>query len=299
MHEPASRPRRVALITGAASGIGAATVRRFLREGWCVALNHVAGQREAAEALAAMADVAQGRRAIAIEADVTRDDDCVRLVEATVQALGRLDVLVNAAGISKMVPHARLHDVSAEDFQRIYAVNTIGTFQMMRAAAPHLKAAASATRPTSAASTASATRAAGAGAGADGEPGARGTVGTSGASAIVNISSRAALMGSGSSIPYAASKAAVNALTMSLARVLAPEVRVNAVCPALVEQGFVERLAPESFAARREHQIGVSPLRRIGHPDEVAEAIHWLATGASMMTGAIVELDFGMHLNAI
>ena len=160
-----------------------------------------------------------------------------------------------------VVAHPDLHGVSAEDFQRIYAVNTIGTFQMMRAAAPHLKA--------------------------------------SGKGSIVNISSRAALMGSGSSIPYAASKAAVNALTMALARVLAPEVRVNAVCPALVEQGFVERLAPESFAKRREHQINVSPLHRIGHPDEVAETIWWLTTGASMMTGAIVELDFGMHLNAV
>ena len=253
--------RRVALITGAASGIGAATARRFMRERWDVALNHLdAGQREAADALAASAS-APGQRAIAIEGDVTRDADCVRLVATTVERLGRLDVLVNAAGISVMVPHAKLHDVQADDFQRIYAVNAIGPFQMMRAAGPHLKA--------------------------------------SGRGAVVNISSRAALMGSGSSIPYAASKAAVNALTLALARVLAPEVRVNAVCPALVEHGFVERLAPESFAQRRAHQIAVSPLQRIGHPDEVAEAIWWLATGASMMTGAIVELDFGMHLNAI
>jgi NAD(P)-dependent dehydrogenase (short-subunit alcohol dehydrogenase family) len=252
--------RRVALITGAASGIGAATARRFLREGWDVAINHLdASQREAAQTLAAVAQAPQ--RALAIEGDVTRDADCVQLVDATVRALGRLDVLVNAAGISKMVAHARLHDVSADDFQRIYAVNSIGPFQMMRAAAPHLKA--------------------------------------SGRGAVVNISSRAALMGSGSSIPYAASKAALNALTLALARVLAPEVRVNAVCPALVEQGFVERLAPESFAQRSAHQIAVSPLKRLGHPDEVAEAIWWLATGASMMTGAIVELDFGMHLNAI
>ena len=258
-HDDAA-PRRVALITGAASGIGAATARRFARQGWDVAINHLdAGQREAAGALVAGAN-APGQRAIAIEGDVTRDADCVRLVATTVERLGRLDVLVNAAGISVMVPHAKLHDVQADDFQRIYAVNAIGPFQMMRAAAPHLKA--------------------------------------SGRGAVVNISSRAALMGSGSSIPYAASKAALNALTLALARVLAPEVRVNAVCPALVEQGFVERLAPETFAQRRAHQIDVSPLQRIGHPDEVAEAIWWLATGATMMTGAIVELDFGMHLNA-
>jgi NAD(P)-dependent dehydrogenase (short-subunit alcohol dehydrogenase family) len=261
MNTPTPTERRVVIVTGGASGIGAATVRRFVREGWQVVVNHLdASQRDATEMLIALAQ-APGQRAIAIEADVTRDADCVRLVEATVKAFGRLDALVNAAGISKMVAHADLHGVSAEDFQRIYAVNTIGPFQMMRAAAAHLKA--------------------------------------SGRGAVVNISSRAALMGSGSSIPYAASKAAVNALTMALARVLAPEVRVNAVCPALVEQGFVERLAPQSFAQRREHQIKVSPLKRIGHPDEVAEAIHWLITSASMMTGAIVELDFGMHLNAI
>ena len=252
---------RVVLISGAASGIGAATARRFLREGWHVARNHLdESQREAAEQIVAQVNV-PGTRSFTIEGDVTRDADCVRLVERTVEKFGRLDALVNAAGISKMVAHPDLQGVSAEDFQRIYAVNTIGTFQMMRAAAPHLKA--------------------------------------TGKGSIVNISSRAALMGSGSSIPYAASKAAVNALTLALARVLAPEVRVNAVCPALVEQGFVERLAPESFAKRRAHQIDVSPLHRIGHPDEVAETIHWLTTGASMMTGAIIELDFGMHLNAV
>ncbi len=257
----AGRSEHVVLISGAASGLGAATARRFLREGWRVAINHVdAAQKPAARDIVVQVNVPR-TASFTIEGDVTQDADCVQMVERTVEKFGRLDALVNAAGISKMVPHTDLHGVSAEDFQRIYAVNTIGTFQMMRAAAKHLK--------------------------------------TSGKGSIVNISSRAALMGSGSSIPYAASKAAVNALTMALARVLAPEVRVNAVCPALVEQGFVERLAPESFAKRREHQINVSPLHRIGHPDEVAETIWWLTTGASMMTGAIVELDFGMHLNAV
>ena len=251
---------RSVLITGAASGIGAATARRFIAEGWAVAINYrEAGQQAAAQAIADGAEPRQ--RAIAIEGDVTRDADCVRLVAATVAAFGRLDALVNAAGISKMVAHADLHGLSADDFQRIYAVNAIAPFQMMRAAAPHLKA--------------------------------------TGKGAVVNISSRAGLAGSGSSIAYAASKGALNTLTLSMARVLAPEVRVNAVCPVLVEQGFVERLAPESFAERRARQIAVSPLRRIGHPDEVAEAIHWLIAHATMQTGSIVELDFGMHLNAV
>lgn len=256
--------RRTALVTGAASGIGAATARRFLREGWNVVINHLDGQQADAQAIAALA-TAPGQRALCVAGDVTRDEDCVRLVSAATDAFGALHVLVNAAGISTMVAPARLHDVDADDFHRIYAVNTIGPFLMTRAAAPALKAASTEAVRT----------------------------------AIVNISSRVALTGSGSSLPYACSKAALNALTMSTARTLAPEVRVNAVCPSLVEQGFVERLAPESFADRSAHQKRVSPLQRLGHPDEVAEAIHWLATGASMMTGSIVELDFGMHLNAV
>jgi 3-oxoacyl-[acyl-carrier protein] reductase len=257
-------PRRTVLLTGAASGIGAATARRFLREGWHVAINHLDGQQAEAAAIAAHA-TAPGQRALCVAGDVTRDDDCVRVVHETVSAFGALHVLVNAAGISRMVPHTDLHALSADDFHRIYAVNTIGPFQMTRAAADALKA-----------SSTEAVR-----------------------SAVVNISSRAALAGSGSSLPYACSKAALNALTLSMARTLAPQVRVNAVCPVLVEQGFVERLAPESFADRAAHQKRVSPLQRLGHPDEVAEAIHWLATSASMMTGSIVELDFGMHLNAV
>jgi 3-oxoacyl-[acyl-carrier protein] reductase len=110
---------------------------------------------------------------------------------------------------------------------------------------------------------------------------------------------RAGIMGNGSSIAYTASKGALNTQTLVLARVLALAVPVSAVCPVLVEQDFFERLAPESFAERRARQITVSPLRRIGHPGEVAETTHWLITGASMMAGAIVELDFSMHLNAV
>lgn len=246
------------LITGAASGIGAATARRFLAEGWDVAINHVEGQGEAAQAIAALAR-GRGQKTCVLLGDVTRDGDCRSLVERAAARFGRLDALVNAAGISKMVPLADLDGLTPEDFQRIYAVNTIGPFLMSRAAAPHLKA--------------------------------------SGNGAIVNISSRAAFTGTGSSIAYAASKGALNTLTLSLARQLAPEVRVNAICPALTEQGFVERLAPESFAARKAEQIARSPLGKIGKPEDVAETIHWLVTSAAMMTGTCLELDFGLHLN--
>ena len=244
------------LLTGAASGIGAATARRFVKEGWLVAVNYLdASQKDSA------ADIVKGTKGITLEGDVTRDEHCKTLVEKTVAAFGRLDALVNAAGISVMVPHTKLHDISAEDFQRIYAVNTIGPFQVIRAAAPHLK--------------------------------------KTGNAAVVNIASRAGITGAGSSIPYAASKGALNTLTLSMARVLAPEVRVNSVCPTLVEQGFVERLDPDTFARRKANMIANAPLKRIGKPDEVAETIWWLVTSATMMTGAILELDFGIHLNAV
>ncbi len=255
---PDLQPRAI-LITGAATGIGAATARRFIKEGWHVAINCLdASQREAAGAIAAAGG--PGQKTAILEGDVSRDADCVSMVKRAVDAFGRLDALVNAAGISKMVPQPDLHGLSAEDFQRIYAVNTIGPFQMIRAAAPHLKA--------------------------------------TGKGAVVNITSRAGVTGGGSSIAYAASKGAANTLTLSLARVLAPEIRVNAVCPALTEHGFVERLAPESFAERKARQIAISPLKQIGKPEEVAEAIHWLIASGSMMTGSLVDLDFGMHLNA-
>ncbi len=251
---------RSVFITGAATGIGAATARRFVKEGWSVALNYLdEGQRALAAAIAASASQ-PGQKALTLMGDVSRDADCRAMVAKAVAALGRLDALVNAAGISKMVPQANLEGVGYEDFQRIYAVNTIGPFQMMRAAAPHLRQAGNA--------------------------------------AIVNIASRAALTGGGSSIPYAASKGALNTMTLSMARILAPEVRVNSVCPTLTEGGFVERLDPETFEKRKAQYQASAPLRRIGTPDEVADTIWWLTSGASMMTGAILELDYGIHLNA-
>lgn len=244
---------RVAVVTGGASGIGAACVRRFVAEGWRVAVNYfLDGVHDAAAALAA-------DRGITIQGDVTQDADCRRIAAATVERFGRIDALVSSAGTTRLVPHADLDALTIDDFLKMAAVNTAGPFQIARACAPALT---------------------------DGDGGA-----------IVIVSSYGAIFGTGSSMAYAASKGATNTLTMSLARVLAPRVRVNAVCPALISDGFVERLDPALFAARAAHQVVRAPLKKVGTPAEVAADVYWLASGASLITGSVLSLDCGLHLN--
>jgi 3-oxoacyl-[acyl-carrier protein] reductase len=249
-----SNARKVAVVTGGASGIGAACTRRFVAEGWAVVVNYfLDSEREQAEAL-----IADGA-GIVVQGDVSRDEDCRRIAAAAVEAFGRIDVLISSAGTTRLVPHAQLDDLTMDDFLRTTSVNTAGPFQIARACAPALL---------------------------EGDGGA-----------IVIVSSYGAVFGTGSSIAYAASKGATNTLTMSLARVLAPKVRVNAVCPALISDGFVERLDPALFKARAAHQIERAPLKRIGAPADVAADVWWLATGASMITGSVIALDCGLHLN--
>jgi 3-oxoacyl-[acyl-carrier protein] reductase len=250
---------KTAVVTGAGSGIGAACARRFIEGGWNVVLNYFGeGLRPAAEALASEAK-ARGLQTVLVDGDVTIDADCRRIAAEAAEDLGRIDALINCAGNTRIVPHADLEALTAEDFHDLYAVNTIGPFQMIRACAPHLTA--------------------------------------TGNAAVVNIASIAGVNGSGSSIAYAASKGALNTLTLSLARVLGPAIRVNSVCPALVEQGFVHRLDPERFEVHKNVQIERSPLKRVGQPAEVAETVFWVATGSPLMTGKIIELDCGLHLS--
>jgi 3-oxoacyl-[acyl-carrier protein] reductase len=245
--------RRVVIVTGGASGIGAACVEHFVAQGWDVVVNYFLPEQAAAAALVA------GPGGLTIQGDVSRDDDCRRMAAAAMARFGRLDALVSSAGVTRMVPHTDLDALTMADFQQTTAVNTVGPFQMARACAAALAA---------------------------GDGGA-----------IVLISSYGAIYGTGSSIAYAASKGATNTLTMSLARVLAPKVRVNAVCPALVADGFVQRLDPAVFEARSHVQIARSPLQKVGKAAEVAADVYWLAAGASMMTGSVLQLDCGLHLN--
>jgi 3-oxoacyl-[acyl-carrier protein] reductase len=250
---------KTAVVTGAASGIGAACARRFVAAGWNVVLNYFGPPlRAGAEAIAA--EAAPGATVL-VDGDVTVDGDCRNIAAAAVSAFGRIDALLNCAGNTRIVAHADLDGLSLDDFLSLSAVNTAGPFLMSRACAPHLAA--------------------------------------TGDGAIVNISSIAGLYGGGSSIAYAASKGALNTLTLSLARVLGPmKIRVNAVCPALVEHGFLQRLDPAAFEPLRARQIERSPLQRIGQPEDIAQSVFAIVTSMPLMTGEIMLLDAGIHLRA-
>ncbi|HLF22857.1 MAG TPA: SDR family oxidoreductase, partial [Burkholderiales bacterium] len=186
----------VCIVTGSATGIGAACAIELAKKGCHTVINYTKSEAEAAATAKACEQL--GVETLLVKANVADDADCRRMAEAALKKWGRIDGLVNNAGITKFAPnHGDLDALQADDFQRIYAVNVIGTYQMTRAVAPAMK--------------------------------------SQGKGAIVNVSSIAGIRGSGSSIAYAASKGALNTMTLSLARGLAPEIRVNAVCPGLVE----------------------------------------------------------------
>jgi len=243
---------KVAIVTGSSSGIGAATAIELSQRGWRVVVNYSKSVQEA------QAVAARCKDAILVQANVSQEADCRRLVQAALDKWGQLDALVNNAGTTKFVPHTDLDGLSAEDFQRIFATNVIAPFQMCRAAAGALKKS-------------------------------RG--------AIVNVSSLAALLGTGSSIAYAGSKAALDTVSMSLARVLAPEVRVNVVAPGFVDTPWmVSGYGAERYAKLRDGYAGSAPLASVSQPEDVAQTIVWLIEGAAKTTGQTVYVDAGMHV---
>lgn len=250
--------RRVCVVTGSSSGIGAATVRRYAAEGWDVVLNH-RDSATAAEAVAADCR-ARGAQALVVQADVADDAACRRLAAEVDAAFGRCDVLVNNAGTTTFVPLHDLDGLQAADFHRIYDVNVIGAFQTTRALLPLLR----------------------------GHPGA----------GVVNVSSIASMMGRGSSLAYAASKGALNAMTIALARALGPAVRVNAIAPGLVETPWLQQgLGAERYAASVQGYKARAVLDAVIAPEDVADAAWWLGAGAAKTTGEVLLLDAGLRLS--
>jgi 3-oxoacyl-[acyl-carrier protein] reductase len=247
----------VCIITGSATGVGAATVKLLASKGANVVINYSKSETEARQTEAACR--ALGADPLLVQGDVAQDADCRCLAQAALDRWGRIDALVNNAGTTKFADHRDLEALTAEDFQRVYAVNVIGAYQMVRACAPAMKRQG------------------------------RGTV--------VNVSSIAGVIGMGSSIAYAASKAALNNMTLTLARALGPEIRINAVCPGFIEGRWLrEGLGDEVYEAVRKRYRENAPLASTAQPEDIAETIVWLIEGAGLVTGETLMVDAGMHV---
>lgn len=251
------------IVTGSASGLGAATAKILAKDGARLVINY-ASSKDDAEKTAEECRKVGAAEVIVVQGDVAKDEDCKRIVEAAAP-WGKLDALVNNAGTTKHVAHHLLDQLSADDFQRIYAINTIGPYQMVRAARELLVAGA---------------KAAGR------------------ASAVVNVSSVAGISGIGSSIAYAASKGALNTMTLSLSRALAPNIRVNAICPGYIDTPwFTKGRGAEEAKQVRDMVVSRVPLKIASTAEDIAELVCFLATPkSSSMTGELVRMDAGMHL---
>lgn len=247
---------KTAIVTGSATGVGAAVATELAQRGYRVLINYNKSADEARQTVDACS--AAGAPALLVQGDVADDAACRRLVDEAVTAWGRVDLLINNAGMTTFTGADNWDALDSEIFSRIYQVNVMGAFQMVRAAADQLRER-------------------------------RG--------AIVNVSSIAGALGVGSSVPYIASKGAMNSLTLYLARRLAPDIRVNAVCPGLItSRWFRDGLGEEGYQKIVAGYEKTVPLQRSCTPEDVSEAIVWLATGAANMTGELLLLDGGKHL---
>jgi NAD(P)-dependent dehydrogenase (short-subunit alcohol dehydrogenase family) len=250
---------RIVLVTGSATGLGAAIAIGAAKRGAkAIVLNCTKSLKEA-EATADQVRAAGAEVAIA-RGDVSEDSDCRRIAEAAAKH-GRLDALVNNAGTTKQVPnHADLDGLTKEDFLRIYSVNTVGPFQMVRACRPLFEAAPRAS--------------------------------------VLMVSSIAGVKAIGSSVAYAASKGALNNMTVALARALAPKIRVNSICPGFIDtRWFVDAFGEETTQRIRENIARTTPLQAASKPEDIADAALFLISDASRhVTGETLLVDAGLHL---
>ena len=240
---------KAALITGGGTGIGRATALLLAHRGADVAVNFLHSQEEAESTVEAIRKL--GRRAVAVRADVAADTAVKGMVSEVIRQLGRLDILVNSAGYTGFVDFKNLDQLTDETWDRTMAVNVKGPFLCTRAAAPHMREA--------------------------------------GGGVVINVSSLAGTIARGSSIPYCASKAALNIVTRATARALAPDIRVNAVAPGVVDTRWVA--GQKAFVRGAQMQ---TPMRRIATAEDVAQVIVSLITDQDFVTGQVVTVDGGL-----
>jgi NAD(P)-dependent dehydrogenase (short-subunit alcohol dehydrogenase family) len=245
---------KAAIVTGGGTGVGRATALELARQGCAVLINY-SRSRDDAERTATEIQTL-GVKGIAVQADVADDAACREMVNVAFKAFGRIDVLVNNAGTTRFVLAAELEKVTDEDWQRIMAVNVVGPFHCARAVREPMLAG--------------------------------------GGGQIINVTSVAGFAGKGSSIPYAASKGALNNLTIALARTLAPHIRVNAVAPGFITGRWLEQGFGPAYEGVKRTFEKTCPLEKVCEPADVAAAIMSLVTGSPMITGQVLVCDGGM-----
>ncbi len=254
---------RIALVTGSATGLGRSIAVKLAERGADVIINYARSAAEAEEA----ADLcrSEGAQVEVVQADVAEQAGCKALAEAAARR-GRLDILVNNAGITRhAADHSDLDALSKDDFLDVYAVNVVGPFMMLQATKPLLQAA-------------------------------HRTTGR--ASAVLNTSSIAGVKGIGSSVAYAASKGALNTMTLSLARALAPAIRVNAICPGFIgTRWFKDAMGEAEFEKKLAGVESATPLGVASGPDDIADtALFFLSDASRHVTGELLLVDAGLHL---
>ena len=247
----------VAIITGGGTGIGAASATALAARGCRIVVNYQRSQEGANETIARCQDF--GVEAVSVQGSIAQDEDCHRILDETINTFGRVDLLVNNAGVTRFADQKDLDALDAADFEHIMSVNVAGSYQMTRAAVPFLE--------------------------------------KSDRAAVVNVSSHSGISGIGSSMAYAASKGALNTMTLSLARNLAPAIRVNTVCPGFVDTRWLSgKLSDEALTEFREKVSRAAPLQTFVTPADVADAVCWLGLHARSVTGQLLVIDGGTHL---
>jgi 3-oxoacyl-[acyl-carrier protein] reductase len=251
------KSKPVAIVTGSSRGVGAATVKLLAKNGYNIVVNYSKSEKEAREVQAAC--ISLGAETILCKADVSEDSDCRKVANDAMDKWERIDVLVNNAGTTKFNAHGNLEGLSKEDFLYIYSVNCIGPYQMIRAVAPHMKKA--------------------------------------GKGVVVNIASLAGVKAIGSSVAYCASKAALINMTIALARVLGPEIRINAICPGFIQGEWLKAgMGQERYQKTKSRLESTLPLRLTATPEMIAETIRYFIEDAVLVTGETLLLDAGHHL---
>lgn len=250
---------KAAVVTGSSEGVGRAAALAFAESGCSVVINYNSSQSEAEKS--AELCRAKGAKVLVMQADVSIDADCRRLIQSAVNEFGHLEILVNNAAVTKFIEFGDLEGLTEDIWLNILRTNLMGNFFCSRAAIPHMKKA--------------------------------------GEGAIVNVGSIAGFLGHGSSIAYSASKAAIINMTKCLARTVGPEIRVNGVAPGAIDTRWLRRgLGEKAYESLKESLKRTTILQDISTPEDIAKTIIYLVRDARMMTGETIKLDGGQHLGA-